>query len=128
MTTFSSLLSGGSLLAFLGILVKLAIDTWRKRRRELAEGELAEGSVAPELAEKNLSVLDAQLVLLEKANGAERASYERRIQSLETDVGRLTSERDQLQQLVTTLRDKVDGLQSQLDVVKAQLNVIPPTT
>lgn len=123
----ANFISGGALLGFLGILAKLIVDTLRKRRREQAEGDIAEGSVAPTLAEKNLSVLDAQLVVLEKANSAERASYERRIRALEDEVTQLTRERDESHRVVTALRSQVDELQLQLDAVKAQLSRIQPS-
>ena len=124
--TAGNILSGASVLGFLGILAKLVFDWWRSRRRERAEGELAERSVGTTLAERNLSVVDAQIVVLEKANAAERASYERRIKALESDVRRLTKERDDLQTSVTQIRLQMTELQEQFDAVKRQLDDLQP--
>ena len=127
-TVFSlgNLLSAGSVLGFFGILAKLLFDWWRARRRERASDEIAEGSVTSTLVERNLSVVDAQIVVLEKANSAERASYERRIKALESDVRRLTKERDDLQTSVTQIRLQMAELQQQFDLVKRQLDALQP--
>lgn len=116
-----SVVTGGG---FLGILAKLLADWLRSRRRERAQDEVAEGSVASTLAERNLSALDGQIVSLEKANALERASYERRIKALEADVGRLTHERDGLLQSVDLLRMQMGEMQRRLDAMKAEMDVL----
>ena len=121
-----NVLSAGSVLGFLGILAKLLVDWYRSRRRDRADSEVAEGSVTSTLVERNLSVVDAQIVVLEKANAAERASYERRIKALEADVRRLTKERDDLQTSVTQIRMQMSELQQQFDLVKRQLDALQP--
>lgn len=123
--TVSDLITGGSVLSFLGILAKLGVDWWRDRRKGRAEDEVAEGSVAPTLTERNLSAADAQIVFLEKANALERASYERRIDALEQDVARLTTERDTLLGTVERMRSRMDEMQRQLSAMKAQLDALP---
>lgn len=123
--SISDLLSAGSVLGLVGVLAKLFVDWMRSRKKDRAEGDIAVGSVRPTLVERNLSVADQQIVLLEKVNAAERASYERRIKALESDVHRLTRERDQLFGTVDTLRAQVAELTRQLDAVKTQLDAIP---
>lgn len=118
------LIGTGGVLGFVGVLGKLAIDWVRSRRRERARDDVAEGSVKPTLAERNLSVLDAQIVLLEKANASERASYERRILALESDVGRLTGERDSLLNSVATLRQQMGELYERLDAMASELDAL----
>lgn len=121
-----NVLSATSILGFAGVLAKLALDWHRSRRRERADSEIAEGSITSTLVERNLSVVDAQIVVLEKANAAERASYERRIKALESDVRRLTRERDDLQTSVTQIRMQMAELQHQFDLVKRQLDALQP--
>lgn len=123
--TISELITGGSVLSFLGILAKLLVDWWRDRRKDRAADEIAEGSVVPTITERNLSVADAQIVFLEKANALERAGYERRIQALEKDVARITAERDTLLGTVSTMRTQMDEMQRQLSTMKAQLDALP---
>lgn len=126
LTTVSNVVSGASVITFLGILVKLAMQWIRGRHTDRAENDLAAGSVAPTLAERNVSALDAQLVVLEKANAAERASYERRIKALESDVSRLTAERDTLLDSVNTLRLQMEEMQRRLTEMKRQIDSLPP--
>lgn len=128
MTTVQNLLSAGGVLGFLGILVKLAVDWIRGYRKDRADDELAEGSVAPTLAERNLSALDAQIVVLGKAHAEERASYERRIVALEKDVARLTSERDTLFVTVETMRQQMAEMQDRLTAMTRQLDALPRPT
>jgi len=122
----SELLAGGGVAALVGVLAKLAVEWWRGRRKDSAEGDIAEGSVTPTLVEKTIGAADAQIVFLEKANAAERASYERRIKALESDVKRLTTERDGLRSEVEVLRSTVSEMRDQLGQVQRRLDALPP--
>jgi len=121
------ILTGGSVLTLVGVLAKLAVDWLRGHRKDAADADVAEGSVAPTLVEKTLGAADAQIVFLEKANAAERASYERRLKALEADVKRVTHQRDELQTEVTRLRAAMDELGSQFRAIKQQLDALPHT-
>lgn len=93
----------------------------RDRKKTLAAGRLAEGSVGPEIAKREIGTFDIHVAYIERAFAAERASFIRQIDKCQEQIEKLTGEVRQRDERVEEMKVQMRTMKLQITDMSAKL-------